>query len=71
VVDDIESQRNLARRILEKLNYRVNTVSSSKDAVNYLRERETDLVILDMIMEPDIAGQEVCRSRRESLGTDR
>jgi signal transduction histidine kinase/ActR/RegA family two-component response regulator len=61
VVDDIAEQRDLARRILEKLMYRVETVSGGESAVEYLRDREADLVILDMIMEPGLDGFETYR----------
>jgi PAS domain S-box-containing protein len=61
VVDDIAEQRDLARRILEKLMYRVETVSSGEEALAHLRDREADLVILDMIMEPGIDGFETYR----------
>ena len=61
VVDDVAGQRDLARRILEKLNYRVDTASSGEEAVEYLRNNEVDLLILDMIMDPGIDGFETYR----------
>jgi len=36
IVDDIETQRELAARILEKLNYRVRTVPSGEASVAYI-----------------------------------
>ncbi len=61
VVDDIESQRQIAAEMLEKLGYRVRTVSSGEEAIEYIQNKTTDLLILDMIMEPGIDGLETYR----------
>ena len=58
IVDDIESQREVVTKMLEKLRYTPESVSSGEAAVDYLRENDVDLVILDMIMEPGINGRE-------------
>lgn len=58
IVDDMESQRDISSRMLEILGYRVNTVSSGEEAVEYLKEHNVDLVLLDMIMDPGINGRE-------------
>jgi two-component system, cell cycle sensor histidine kinase and response regulator CckA len=58
VVDDVEEQREVASRILNKLGYSVHTVSSGEEAVEYLKKQPTDLLVLDMIMEPGISGLE-------------
>ncbi|MBN1906710.1 MAG: PAS domain S-box protein [Deltaproteobacteria bacterium] len=58
VVDDIESQREITCRMLEKLSYRAHTVCSGEEAVEYLKENSVDLIILDMIMDPGINGRE-------------
>lgn len=56
VVDDVKEQRELAASILGKLNYRVATVSSGEEAVEYLKPHPVDLVVLDMIMDPGMDG---------------
>ena len=56
VIDDIKEQRELAAKMLGKLNYRVKTVSSGEEAVEYLRTAEADLIVLDMIMDPGMDG---------------
>jgi len=61
VVDDIEAQRLIAAEMLDRLGYRVETVSSGEEAVAYMQEHETDLLVLDMIMEPGIDGLETYR----------
>jgi PAS domain S-box-containing protein len=58
VVDDVEDQRQIAAKMLEKLGYTVLTVSSGEEAVEYLLDHTIDLLVLDMIMEPGIDGLE-------------
>jgi nitrogen-specific signal transduction histidine kinase/CheY-like chemotaxis protein len=58
IVDDVEEQRYIAYNMLDKLHYSVNTVSSGEGAVDYLKKRSADLLVLDMIMEPGIDGLE-------------
>jgi two-component system, cell cycle sensor histidine kinase and response regulator CckA len=58
VVDDVEEQREIACRMLKKLGYKVVSLSSGLEAVNYMKERSADLVVLDMIMDPGIDGLE-------------
>jgi two-component system, cell cycle sensor histidine kinase and response regulator CckA len=61
VVDDMPEQRQIAAAMLEKLGYEVHTVASGEEAVSYLILHQTDLVILDMIMDPGIDGLETYR----------
>lgn len=58
VVDDIDSQRVITSSILEKLNYKVESVPSGEKAVEFLKERNVNLVLLDMIMDPGMNGKE-------------
>ena len=58
VVDDVESQREIACSMLEKLRYRAAAVSSGEAAIEYLRSHAVDLILLDMIMEPGLGGRE-------------
>jgi len=62
VVDDVKEQRELASSMLERLGYRVTTVSSGEEAIDYLRKGDADLVVLDMIMEPGMDGLETYQS---------
>jgi len=61
IVDDVKEQRELTREILEKLGYDVNSASSGEDAVDYIKEHPTDLLLMDMIMDPGIDGLETYR----------
>jgi two-component system cell cycle sensor histidine kinase/response regulator CckA len=58
VVDDMKEQREIASAILKKLGYGVETVSSGEEAVEYVKNNQVDLIILDMVMEPGIDGLE-------------
>jgi len=58
VVDDVEEQREIASRILKKLDYSVTLVSSGEEAVDYLKNNSADLLVLDMIMDSGIDGLE-------------
>jgi len=58
VVDDVKEQRELAMTMLERLGYQVEAISSGEEAIDYLKNKKVDLVILDMIMDPGIDGLE-------------
>jgi len=44
--------------MLTSLGYTVHAVSSGEEAVEYLKDHEADLLVLDMIMSPGIDGLE-------------
>ena len=65
IVDDEPLQREVARQILEELNYEVVDVSSGEEAIVWCRNNRADLIILDMMMEPGINGRETFAQIRE------
>jgi len=65
VVDDVEAQRELAARMLEKLNYHVRTVPSGEAALEYMKDHRADLLVLDMIMDPGMDGLDTYRKIAE------
>ena len=65
VVDDVAEQREIAALMLRRLGYTVEAVDSGEAAVEHLRCRPADLVILDMIMDPGIDGLETFRRIRQ------
>jgi len=50
VVDDVPEQRDIATRALTALGYSVMSVPSGEAAIEYLKEHQADLLVLDMIM---------------------
>lgn len=58
VVDDQQSQRDIASRLLSRLGYKPLTVKSGEEAVEFIKKKQVDLVILDMLMDPGINGCE-------------
>jgi len=58
VVDDVREQRELASSMLKKVGYTVTSVSSGEEAVEYMRNGQANLLLLDMIMNPGIDGLE-------------
>ena len=56
VVDDVSEQRRIASDLLAQLGYRVHVADSGEAAVDWLRQRPADVVVLDMIMEPGMDG---------------
>jgi PAS domain S-box-containing protein len=56
VVDDVIEQREIASKMLFQLGYKVDSVSSGEEAIQYIRSKPADLIVLDMIMAPGIDG---------------
>jgi signal transduction histidine kinase len=61
VIDDEKIQRDISRRILTSLGYRVETLESGEEALLYMQNHQADLLLLDMIMEPGINGTQTYR----------
>jgi two-component system response regulator MprA len=68
VVDDESRVISALRRTLVYEGYRVTTASTGESALELIRTRAPDLVILDLML-PDISGLEVCRQLR-TAGND-
>ncbi len=61
VADDVEEQREIASELLSSLGYRVEAVSSGREAIEFLKCNHVDVVVLDMIMEQDLDGLDTYR----------
>lgn len=61
VVDDVKEQREIASEILNELGYRCFTAPSGEEAVEFLKRRAVDLLLLDMIMNPGMDGLDTYR----------
>lgn len=66
IVDDEWNMRNLLRIYLAKQGFEVTEASNGKEALDRVREGESDydIILLDVMM-PDMDGWEVCRRIRE------
>ncbi|MCK4511320.1 response regulator [bacterium] len=62
VVDDLPEQREIAVSILRLMGYRADSVASGEEALDYLRENECELLLLDMLMDPGMDGLDTYRS---------
>jgi CheY-like chemotaxis protein len=60
VVDDIQSNRMLSARILEKRGHTVKTVVNGREAIEQLTEEDFDVVLMDLQM-PVMDGYEATR----------
>ncbi|WP_163338608.1 ATP-binding protein [Desulfopila sp. IMCC35008] len=58
VVDDEPMQRSIATQILNSLRYQVETAASGEEAIELVKEKSYDLIVLDMMMSPGINGRE-------------
>src|SRR4051812_44731730 len=63
VVEDDSDIADLVVRYLEKAGYAADRVASGRGAIEAVRARVPDLVVLD-VMLPEIDGLEVCRLLR-------
>ena len=69
VVDDVQSNLDVARGFLSLYGMQVDTAESGEAAVNILREKPEiyDLVFVDHMM-PGVSGQEVLKTLRNGIG---
>jgi CheY-like chemotaxis protein len=62
VVDDVPEQRMILSAMLNRLGYRLQTVSSGDEALAFIQRQPMDLIILDMMMEPGMDGLDTYRA---------
>jgi signal transduction histidine kinase/CheY-like chemotaxis protein/HAMP domain-containing protein len=69
VVDDDESFLQMMKMVLPRDGYNVHITSESAKVVEYARQYDVDLIMLDLMM-PDVDGYETCRRirRDETVG---
>lgn len=65
LVDDDENNLDLQSRIIRKLGYEVDAVSTGEEGVALASERSYDLIFLDFLL-PGISGAEAARLIREA-----
>ena len=59
VVDDEKQQRDIAGKMLTLLGYEVAYAANGREAIEAMKEHPADLLLLDMIIEPDMNGRKV------------
>jgi CheY-like chemotaxis protein len=67
VVDDNPLNSRLVAVLLKRLGWSSELASSGEQALDVLRQRSFDLVLLDMRM-PGLSGEQACRAIRDDLG---
>lgn len=65
VVEDDPDIAELLRFNLDEEGYKIELVARGKDALDHLRSRVPDLVILDLML-PDLSGLDICKRIRSS-----
>jgi PAS domain S-box-containing protein len=65
IIDDAPEQRDLARRMLQRLGYEVTTAASGEAALDLIAKTAFDLLVLDMIMPPGMNGLETYTAIRK------
>lgn len=63
IVEDDAKTAELVRLYLEKEGYQVKTAASGRQAIDLARQKEFDLIVLDLML-PEMDGLDVCRILR-------
>ena len=63
VIDDDTAVTDLLSLLLKSQGFDVMATNNSNDGLNFIRENQPDLVVLDLMM-PEMDGWEVCKSVR-------
>lgn len=58
IVDDELQQRDIASQLLTSLGYKAEAVSSGEEAIEYLRQKNVDLLLLDMVIGKGLSGRQ-------------
>ena len=66
--DDMEIQRKVCENLLKRLGYRIHSVSSGEEAIEYVKYNPVDLIVLDLML-PGIDGLEVARRLKQKSDT--
>ncbi len=68
VVDDLRTNRDLVRQLLERNGHVVETATDGESALAAIRHETPDVILLDVVM-PDLSGFEVCRRVKQNPAT--
>ena len=70
IVDDVELNRNLVNRYLEKYDFTIYEAENGEEAVDYIKKHKPGLVLMDMKM-PVMDGYEATKRIKEDPETDK
>ena len=65
VIEDDQGQREICLALLTQLGYSAETSASGEHAVELLKEQDFDLLLLDMILEGGIQGNEAYKQIKQ------
>ena len=68
VVDDEEETQKLIRVMLESHGFEISTAMRGKEAIEKIKQKQPDVVLLDLMM-PDMDGIDVCIQLRNDPAT--
>lgn len=69
LVDDDEDFLTATKIIFEKSDYQIDTCMSAKECIAKLKVIKPDLIILDVMMESDHSGFDLCRELKRNIDT--
>lgn len=67
VVDDNPRNLQLISTVVGEAGYKVSAVNSGQNALKYLKLKQPDIILLDVMM-PEMNGYDVCRTIKEDPG---
>lgn len=70
IIEDEEKVAEILKAYLEKAGYEVFTAISGRSGLDIFKEKEFNLVILDLML-PDITGEEICKTIRNRSEVNR
>lgn len=61
IIDDVREQREMAAELLETMGYTTHVAEHGHAAIEFLKDNDADLIVLDMIMEEGFDGLDTYR----------
>jgi len=68
VIDDISSELQLLKSLMDESGYQTDTAISGEEALNKVQENPPDVIVADLVM-PEMSGLELCRKLKKNSET--
>lgn len=65
IVDDETEQLEIITSVLNRLGYQTASVACGEKAIEYIKEKPVDLILLDMVMSPGLNGYQTLKEIRD------